>query len=634
MSETGISTVEEYTDLERRVHDLIGAAHIERVKERAIQILQSALNLCEDWQHEADNLNVKLLTIQVLSEFALEEDTAERRSNRWSRALHLLESAASKHSNSRLACSYAFLAVDCYQDLLSNLDLRVRAAALRAARDYVETQLRKEIPLTEAAALLARKSSLLRQLAMLDAHGEQLRRFEESLRCALKAVAISKNAGTLLELGLSEWAVGAHEDSDDKYAMRLRNAEYNLGDDLLRHSEVAQLGLARLFRLTFRPLEACEQYRKLMKEVGNYRRVLRDSYIYAEAAIQLWYRPYPEAIINSHLTSARQLLEEALASGTKTGRHVVDLCQLGAILDGPQAGTTALEEIFTEEGHVSWEQALRLIGRGTDDDKSLVTGFILGLNDGSVWTSLGTFIYKFLRDEELARNLYRYAIRLDPKDPVALTNLARLLVREGKDAAALQQARRLLQKAATFADRRFIWWRSVDAELKTKEGIGHSPKRDTIETDALAHDLHPRNLKEIAQRFKALTNSQDPNQRGLELEQLIYGMAKLTVGIAEAPYTFKKTSGRLSQVDGFFRHGPDRYRVECKWERTPIPPTHIDLFASKLDAAGVGGLVISMSGFSSGAIRAASDLRGQKVILLMDDEEARVYSRAGSILTK
>src|SRR5439155_5809137 len=198
-------------------------------------------------------------------------------------------------------------------------------------------------------------------------------------------------------------------------------------------------------RLSFRPLEACEQFRKATKEISNFRRVLRDSYIYAEAAIQLWYRTYPQETISSHLADARHLLEEALASGIRTGRHVVDLCQVGAILDGAAAGTTALDEIFSGEGHVSWRQALELAAHGSLENK-IEFGFVLGINDGSVWTSLGTFIYKFLNDEKLAEHLYRNAVTLDPRDPVALTNMARLLVRKG-DPASVREARRLLRRA-------------------------------------------------------------------------------------------------------------------------------------------------------------------------------------------
>jgi tetratricopeptide (TPR) repeat protein len=608
---------------EKDVVALVSSAHSERTQQRAVQLLNSALQLCEKWLLEADETDAIIWTGNVLTDLALEDATSEGRSRRWHRALHILKSSTTKHQSTRLACAFAFLSVDCAQDLLSSIDHNTRAQMLRDARECLDVQLEKVSDTTENAALLARKSSVLRQLAMFDLVPEQqYRRFDESLRCATKAVQLSRNEGTLLELGLSEWALGSHENTDSKYSELLRRAEGHLADNLLIGSEVAQLSLARLFRLTFRPLEACKQFSKLVGVVRNYRRVLRDSYIYAEAAIQLWYRPYPDSIISSHLVSARSLIEHALASGIRTGRHVVDLCQLGAILDGPAAGTTVLQEIFTGEGYVSWEDVLRLIGRGSDENTP-DSGFILGVNDGSVWTSLGTFFYKFFNDKELAERLYRYAIRLDPKDPVALTNLARFQIRDGKPPASLQEARRLIQKVAAFADRRFIWWRAVDSELKAKEGKEQQPKvgRPVLNTNAQMKP--PTSLKDITRRFHQLVVAENPQQRGLELEQLLFETAKLSVGIAEAPYRFQRSEGRSSQVDGYFRHGPDRYRVECKWERDPIAPEHIDLFANKIDAAGVGGLFISLSGFTESAIRAASQYRERKAMLLMDGDEAR-----------
>lgn len=612
-----------FADSKSEILGLMSAARSEPTHQRAVQILHSALQLCERWRAETEEVDPVILTGSVLTDLAFEEATSEARSKRWRQAISLFKSAITKQDSPQLACAYAFLSVDCFQDLLSNIDLQVRAQTLRNARDFIEIQLGKGHPTVDCAALLASKSSVLRQLATLELVPEkQYSRIDESFRCSTKAVQLSRNEGTLLELGLSEWALGSHERTDEKYSTLLRNAESRLADELLLHSEVAQLSLARLFRLTFRPLEACETFRKLVGMVRNHRRVLRDSYIYAEAAIQLWYRPYPESVVSSHLMAARHLIEQALASGVRTGRHVADLCQLGAILDSPTAGTTALEEIFTDEGHVSWEDALRLIGRGSDENTP-DSGFVLGVNDGSVWTSLGTFFYKFLNDKELTERLYRYAIKLDPKDPVALTNLARFQVREGIPPGSLLEARRLIQKAATFADRRFTWWRSVDSELRAKEGEAPSVQLVRALPKSKLEPMPPRTFKDIAQRFKQLSGSETPQLRGLELEQLIYGIARISVGIAEAPYTFRRTEGRLTQVDGYFRHGPDRYRVECKWEKEPIPPAYIELFANKIDAIGVGGLFVSISGFSASAVQAASAFRERKAILLMDGDEVR-----------
>lgn len=115
----------------------------------------------------------------------------------------------------------------------------------------------------------------------------------------------------------------------------------------------------------------------------------------------------------------------------------------------------------------------------------------------------------------------------------------------------------------------------------------------------------------------------DKSQQVVQLEQAVYDVAKLTVGIAEVSYRINRIAGGISQIDGYFRHGPDRYRVECKWEQNPITRDDIDLFVKKLDAAGVGGVFVSMSGFSESAVQGASEIRKERTILLTDGDEAR-----------
>jgi hypothetical protein len=195
---------------ESRVFGLISAAHGERIQGRAFQLLRNALEIAEKWHSQNDDIGAQLLIVQVLSELAIEEETPRRRGERWHRALGLLERAAKAQNDMNLAFSYGSVAVDCFQDLLSDMDFKSKTAALRAARDYLDLQLQQIPSEGDASALLMRKSSLLRQLAMTEMIPEQrVRRLEESFRCATKAFHLSRDSGTLLELALSETALSA-----------------------------------------------------------------------------------------------------------------------------------------------------------------------------------------------------------------------------------------------------------------------------------------------------------------------------------------------------------------------------------------------------------------------------------------
>lgn len=104
--EASLTTSELHADRQSHIFNLIGAAHAERVQERVLQLLQSALEICEIWLRQADDLNVRLVMAQILSELAVEEVTAARRGDRWRQGLNLLDAATKRINDSRLACAY------------------------------------------------------------------------------------------------------------------------------------------------------------------------------------------------------------------------------------------------------------------------------------------------------------------------------------------------------------------------------------------------------------------------------------------------------------------------------------------------------------------------------------------------
>ena len=311
-----------------------------------------------------------------------------------------------------------------------------------------------------------------------------------------------------------------------------------------------------------------------------------------------------------------------MAAGYRNARIIVALAYVVAIMEGPQAGKTALSEICTSAG-VEWDKMIE-VALKSDQSNLLELGLALGIDQSAVWTRLGTFVGRFLDDPSLAEGLYRAAVRLDPHDAIALTNLARFLVSHGGPGSD-QEARRLIQKAQNFADRRFTWWRTVLTQLE--HGRDVPPRRDGGQKSPTgAKSFIPAqfaDLKDLRGGFRRVEALASDQQRGYELERLIFELAKLTVGTAAPPYRISRVGGGISQIDGYFTHGADKYRVECKWLSEPADHNEIVVFADKLDVVGVGGLFISMSGFTDGAVGRARELRSQKTILLMDGEEVR-----------
>lgn len=608
-----------------KVFSVLTAARSERNAQRSFRLFNEALQLAEEWQRTIGGSEPLIQQAQILSEMAYEESSPENRSQRWRKALALLKRSLTDGVSAEMASAYALLAVDCQQDSFSNVSEAARLEYLRTARGFVKTALEQPQADEMKGILLARKSSLLRHQAVYELSSQQkLSRLQESVRCADLAVNTSRQIGTILESAISKATWAPHELTDENYSEYLAEAERRFTDNPLRTDEVANLALCSFYKSTYRPLDVCETYLVITKRFKQVRRVLRGSYVYAEAVIQLRFANYPEEVVRKHLQEAKTLVELAVGSGYRDARLITAWAHLVAIVDGATAGETALSHLRTDGNKVSWEHVTELV---TDADLSnpLAYGLALGIDQSSVWTSLGTFARRYLRDESLAEVFYRTAMKLDPRNPVALTNLARLLVLQGNESRWIE-ADQLLHLASSYSDRRYVWWRSVRALLNERKAQLRSlPKSNATALNARRHEPSTfKNIKELNDHFKVIEQLTNCQKRGYELEKLVCELARLTFGVTgSGAYRLKRPGGLRPQVDGYFEtHKHEPYRVECKWENTPTGPKDVGFFVKKLDVA--GGLFISMSGFTDGAVVEAKDaVKAGRPILLMDGNEAR-----------
>src|SRR6266705_425365 len=398
-----------------QVLESLFAARRELRKDRCKSLQKEALATCNIWIKEnPQNLPV-ILKAQVLRELALEEDQARERTNAWETAIGVLKPFA-RRNDADLADAYATLVVDAAQDRLSFLELSERHALLIGSLRWLDRAIGTSTNGEFKSQLLARKSSVLRQLTHYEVGDAAIRgRCLESYRCALLAVETFRAPAQVLELAFSEWKLGSYEKTDEKYVERMSKAEKLLTDPILRDFAPALFAVPTFYRLTFRPLEACNTFPQSSDDI---RRLLRTSYVYAEAATQLWFKEYPSELVHEHLERANSVLETALASGYANARILVDLAFTHAALNGVNAGTLVLNDL-ARGGRVSWSKALELITT-TQDTNELVRAFALGIDDSRVITQLGTFAKRFGEDLSLAEALYRVAIKLDGCDAIAL----------------------------------------------------------------------------------------------------------------------------------------------------------------------------------------------------------------------
>ncbi len=603
----------------------VAAAHGERSQGISVKLLVEALQLCDDWLGAGGEIQAIILKAHILKDLAYESKTINDRSRLWKEALNLLNQKSRQVYDYRIAEAYALIAVDYFQDELCRLKFLERLQFLRMANKTLDTYIDNAEDAAVESQLLSRKSCIIRHLSMAEvSHKLKRNMLGKCVRCAEKALKQSRNAAALLELAQANWAMANYESKDCDYVYKLNLAESYLKDSLLAGVEIAQLTLARFYRLNFRPLEACEAFPKSIIAINNVRRLLRDSYVYAEAAVTLWFSDYPDTLIETHLRESMTMLETAIASGYRNARVITNLAFIRAICEGPQAGRTALNEIVIGSDKICWEETIKLVREDRESDLPS-SGLALGIDQSNVWSKLGTFSYHFLGDDDLTESFYREAIRLNKTNAIALTNLARFLLEKNGE-KSLDEVRRLLQLSQNFSDRRFTWWRGVQCKLEELEGK-KAPyvERLRIVRQKPFSEQPPKasNFKTLRKQFRALETSADHQKRGYQLEVLIFRLAEFTFGTATGSYRISRVEGGFSQIDAYFQHRAEKYRVECKWTDKPSDPTHIADFVDKLDVAGISGLFISMGGFTTAAIGRAKEKRGQVPIILVDGAEIR-----------
>ena len=129
-------------------------------------------------------------------------------------------------------------------------------------------------------------------------------------------------------------------------------------------------------------------------------------------------------------------------------------------------------------------------------------------------------------------------------------------------------------------------------------------------------DYRRRNA--IAEEFERISEMQ-PHPRGRTLQKLL---ANLFEHQGWSQLEGLRTSNE--EMDLILYKGREYYFIECKWEKDPIETEVADKLIGKLvrrpDAKGI---IISMSGFSKGIVKAVKDNANIRVILLFGPEDLR-----------
>jgi predicted transcriptional regulator len=134
-----------------------------------------------------------------------------------------------------------------------------------------------------------------------------------------------------------------------------------------------------------------------------------------------------------------------------------------------------------------------------------------------------------------------------------------------------------------------------------------------------------RQRNSFAEEFEQISE-QKPQPRGHSLQ-------KLLARVIEKDGWSQEEGVRTSneEIDVIVFKEREYYLIECKWEKDPIEADVVrELFGKLSNRIGVQGIIVSISGFTEGAVKQAIDYASQRVVLFFghDDVHSLIYGKS------
>jgi hypothetical protein len=141
-------------------------------------------------------------------------------------------------------------------------------------------------------------------------------------------------------------------------------------------------------------------------------------------------------------------------------------------------------------------------------------------------------------------------------------------------------------------------------------------RREKAHQKVINNTAVKKKLKEIKQVYYQLLSSDDPQQRGYQLEKVLKDLFELFDLDPKASFKIK-----AEQIDGAFTFDNTDYLLECKWKKGLINAQDLDGLTGKLSRKleNTLGLFLSINGFSQDAVDVHSS--GRSLIILMDGSD-------------
>jgi len=234
------------------------------------QLLRSAESECES-EGSLPSYLVDITVSDIFSEMALNTTAPRQRGKLWTDAIVRLENGLKSQQHPDLVLSYIDVIVNAYNDKYTVVLEGTYRTKLAQARQYTENILKQngDIDNTKRATLLAKLAKILRMQALTQYSYEQsVPALNHAKRTIEKGLELDvKNLDTRLEAANIYWNLAKHANTDQDYIqfLSLLEAQYTAiaAERRFDKYEVADIALARFYRLTYQPSRACDIYQRV-----------------------------------------------------------------------------------------------------------------------------------------------------------------------------------------------------------------------------------------------------------------------------------------------------------------------------------------------------------------------------------
>lgn len=245
---------------------------------------------------------------------------------------------------------------------------------------------------------------------------------------------------------------------------------------------VATYEFVRQQKLRHRYADAVNSFYPLYEIDRDRRRFSANLTLFSTSIIGLHYAGTDCSLVSSAAIDAMNWLQEAIRTENHHACDIVDYCYLLAISGMPvEKFLSPLREI-NNGGVIDWNVLGRRAYHVAAGNETLGDALLLGLEDASVWSRIGTLYLDFAKDFDQATVLYDQAIHIDPRSPMYHYNKARALAYGKRD---FDSAKRCLAQSRRLAKYMWGWYRVNEDQFVeldrfiTENIVPPAPKNET-----------------------------------------------------------------------------------------------------------------------------------------------------------